>query len=70
VYCASSVVGWMWFIAVYASDIAILYFSGAFAGEMFGSTLYTSRCIPAIVFLCPYFLTLNTLWDVPFGMRY
>ena len=41
----------MGFIAVYASDIAILYVSGAFAGEMLGSTFHTSRCIPAIVFV-------------------
>jgi predicted membrane protein len=59
----------MWFIAVNASDIAIMYVSGAFAGEMFGSTFHTSRCIPAIAFCVSVFLTSLTLWDVPFGMR-
>jgi len=58
----------MGFIAVYASDIAILYVSGAFSGEMLGSIFHTSSCIPALVFCVSVFLTSHTLWDVLFGM--
>jgi hypothetical protein len=68
-YHTSSIIGWMGFVTVDVCDIAVLDLPGAGAREMLLCTFHTSRCVLAVVFRVPVFLTAHGLGYFPFGMR-
>jgi hypothetical protein len=67
-YHTFSILCWMGFVTVYASDVAILDLSGASTSKMVFCTFNTSRCVPAVVFRMSVFLTAHALGYFPFGM--
>jgi hypothetical protein len=66
-YHTSSIVCWMGFVTVYASDVTVLDFSTTCTSEMVCCTFHTSWCIPAVVFRMSVFLTAHALGYFPFG---
>jgi hypothetical protein len=68
-YHASSVVSWVFFMAVYTYDFIVFGFPWALAGEMLCHTLHASWIISAVVFHVFELLAVQALGDFPLGVR-